>query len=61
MPKAPNKFFGAKYLAPKAPEKICDWQKAWKKNLANFFLVGGGGGQPPPSPALGGAEAYRRV
>ena len=33
-PKAPKQCFGLNRLAPKAPEKICDWLKTRRKQFA---------------------------
>ena len=49
--KAPKKFSGPNELVPKAPEKIFDRPKAWKKIWPNLLGGGGGGHPPPPSGA----------
>ena len=59
---APKKIFGRNSLAPKAPEKIVDWPKAWKKIWPNHSKGRGGGvGAPPPPPPPGpsGAELFK--
>ena len=53
--KGAEETFGLNQLAPKAPEKIVDWPKAWKKIWPNLLRpleggrwVGPGGAPPPP-------------